>query len=187
MNTTDAIYSRRAVRHFADEPVSEVDVRKLIDAAIQAPNAINTQPWAFVVVQDKELLKELSDHTMELMKDQSFPPDLEAMFRQPDWNIFYNAGTLIVVCAKTEGLHADWDCCFAAENLMIEARNMGLGTCPIGFAWTVLAVPEVKALLGIPDGYQAIVPIIVGHVTSFPPSPGRREPEILSWKKASLV
>ena len=48
MDLKDAIYTRRAVREFTAEPVDEKTIRKLIDAAIQAPSAVNQQPWSFM-------------------------------------------------------------------------------------------------------------------------------------------
>lgn len=56
-----AIYERRAVRAYTAERLGENMIRALLDAAIQAPTALHVEPWAFVVVQDKVLLKRLSD------------------------------------------------------------------------------------------------------------------------------
>jgi nitroreductase len=61
MNVTEAIYGRRAVRQFTAEPVNEMILRQLIDAAIQAPSAINQQPWLFIIVRNKELLARISN------------------------------------------------------------------------------------------------------------------------------
>jgi nitroreductase len=56
MDLQEAIYSRRAVRAFTDEPVDEATLRRLIDAAIQAPSAVNQQPWTFTVVRNQAVL-----------------------------------------------------------------------------------------------------------------------------------
>lgn len=181
MTTIDAIYGRRAVRDFTDDPIPEETIRDLIDAAIQAPSAMNCQPWGFVVVQDKDLLKEISDRALNEIRSQDLPASLQRSLERPGFNIFYNAGTLIVICAKAIGMHPDWDCCFAAENLLLAARERHLGTCVIGFAWTVLSEQEVRTRLGIPREYEPILAIVVGHTTEFPESPGRADPEIVSW------
>jgi len=60
MNLKEAIYSRRAVRDYTAEPVSEQIIGELIDAAIQAPSARNEQPWSFTVVRDSVLLDRIS-------------------------------------------------------------------------------------------------------------------------------
>ena len=61
MELLQAIHGRRSVREFTDEPVSDATLHELIDAAIQAPSAINQQPWCFVVVQEQALLARISD------------------------------------------------------------------------------------------------------------------------------
>jgi len=53
MDLKEAIYTRRSVRDFTAEPVAEKAIRDLIDAAIQAPSAVNAQPYTFCVVRDK--------------------------------------------------------------------------------------------------------------------------------------
>lgn len=184
MDVKEAIYTRRAVRDYTDEPVSEQVVRKLIDAAIQAPSGMNRQPWAFVVVQDPELLKSLSNRTLELMRQGPNAAKVESLVGNKDFNAFYNSQTLILICATPEGERAQWDCCLAGENLMLAARAMGVGTCPIGFSLAVFGDPDVKKRLGIPDDYEAVLPIIVGWPKAFPPSTERKPPEILSWKVA---
>ena len=60
MDVREAIYGRRAVREFTPEPVDEKVLRQLVDAAIQAPSAVNQQPWLFTIVRNKELLARIS-------------------------------------------------------------------------------------------------------------------------------
>jgi nitroreductase len=62
MQIMDAIYKRRAVRSFQTAPVSEDLLMKLLNAAVQAPSAMNLQPWAFVILEGKDLLMEYTDH-----------------------------------------------------------------------------------------------------------------------------
>ena len=60
MDTFDAIYGRRAVKHFdPDHKISDADVEKLLEAALQSPTSFNIQHWRFVVVRDAELRKEI--------------------------------------------------------------------------------------------------------------------------------
>jgi nitroreductase len=196
-----AIYTRRAVRAYTSEPVSAVAVRELMDAAVHAPTAMHLEPWGFAVIQDKALLKRYSDRAKALLLE---PPsklavgwgesarlarpqagserDL-AMLQDPDFNIFYDAGTLIVVCRRTQGPFAYADCWLAAQNLMLEATARGLGTCVIGFAVPVLNTPEVLHELGIPADGAAVAPIIVGHPRGEAPVPRRKPPQVLRWLK----
>jgi hypothetical protein len=66
------------------------------------------------------------------------PAKLKERLAEPEFNIFYNAGTWIVICAKPAGQHPVWDCCLAAQNLILAAHAAGIATCPIGLAWPVL-------------------------------------------------
>jgi|SRR5579862_2101800 len=185
MELIEAIYKRRAVRSYTDRLVDRVTIGNLLRAAVQAPSAINVQPWAFAVIQDRSLLKQYSDraraHFLKTM-GAAIPEPLRNMVENPEFNIFYDAGTLILICATSSEQADAEDCCLAAQNLMLAACDQGLGTCPIGFARPWLNLPEVKAELGIPAGYALITPFIVGYPAEAAPPVARRELEILFWK-----
>jgi nitroreductase len=106
---------------------------------------------------------------------------MRKMLEDPSFNIFYDAGTLIVVCRRFGGPFTDADCWLAAENLMLEAHARGFGTCCIGFAVGVLNQPDVKAELAIPKEGAAVAPIIVGWPRGAAARGQRKPPEILRW------
>lgn len=186
MNVQEAIFTRRSVRDYADRKIEKTTVEQLIHAAVQAPSAINQQPWAFAVIQDKTLLRSFSDRAKELMAKtmhmEFLAMELREMLSDRAFNIFYNAGTVIVIFAKPMGAHPDWDCCLAGQNLMLAAHGMGLATCPIGFAWALFESNNVKEELQIPAEYRPILPIIVGYPKQPMASVARKEPEIVCWK-----
>jgi nitroreductase len=186
MDFAKVVYQRRSVRDYTDQVVSEDTVDELLDAAIQAPSAMNEQPWAFVVIQDKELLKQYSEKAKPLVLNSpqvaTKKAELRAMLAAPQFNIFYNSSTLIVIYAKPIGQHPDWDCCLAGENLMLAAEDKGLATCPIGLAWPLFDQSEVKRELKVPEDYVGVLPIIVGYPAQTPMAPARKKPEILCWK-----
>jgi nitroreductase len=100
---------------------------------------------------------------------------------KPDFHVFYNAGTLIVIYSKKQGPFVVADCWLAAENLLLSACAQGLGTCVIGFAVSALNTPEWRAELKIPTEMTAIAPMIVGVPAGETPPVSRNAPEILSW------
>jgi nitroreductase len=181
MDLKEAIYTRRAVRNFTDEPVDEKTLRQLVDAAIQAPSAVNQQPWSFCVVRDRAVLVHISREAKAHMLRTS-PAALSHHFQEilsdPEFDVFYHAPALIVISTTTESPWAVENCSLAAENLMLTASAAGLGTCWIGFAQTWLGTPEGKMALNLPANYVPIAPIIVGHPKFAPPSVPRKEPEI---------
>lgn len=188
-----AIYKRRAVRAYRPEAVPFETIKELLDAAVQAPSAMHREPWGFVVIQDRDRLKQYSDRGKALMLEDelivgwgsapSHHHDYPAMLKDPAFNLFYDAGTLIVVCRVMDGAFADADCWLAAENLMLEASAKGLGTCCIGLAVPVLNLHGVKRELGIPEEGAAVAPIIVGFPRGETPPASRKPPHVLRWVK----
>ncbi len=186
LNLMDAIENRRSVRTYTDKKVDRAALEKLFAAAVMAPSASNSQPWAFAVIQDAALLKEYSDraksHLLAGIGPDSPLAKYRAMLANPGFNIFYNAGTLVIVYAKPGGPESRGDCCLAAQNLMLAAHGHGLGTCWIGFARPFLDLPETKSALGVPAEYAVVAPIIVGYPQGRIPQLTRDEPQILFWK-----
>ena len=129
MDLKEAIYSRRATREFTADPIDEKTVRALIDAAVQAPSAVNTQPWSFCVIRDKALLARLSRESKAYMVKSTPIGLLSHHFSQilndESFDIFYHAPILIVICSAAEIPWAVEDCALAAENLMLAARAAG--------------------------------------------------------------
>jgi nitroreductase len=195
MTVFEAIARRRAVRAYQPDPIDEATVRELLKEAVRAPTAMHAEPWSFVVIQDRALLRRYSelaktawsperDGAHTIAHPAATPQaSASATLSRPDFNIFYDVGTLIVICARSAGRFAEADCWLAAENLMLAACGMGLGTCCIGFAVPVLNRSDVKAELGIPPEGVAVAPIIVGVPRGETPATTRKAPEILCWRR----
>ena len=194
LDVLQAIYSRRSVRSYRAQQPSQADLRDLLYAAVQAPTAMHLEPWGFVVIQDRTRLARYSDRAKAMLLEPSVAVgwgsaagrsrhEHLAMLSDPAFNIFYDAGTLIVICRRTSGAFAEADCWLAAENLMLAAAAKGLGTCCIGFAVGVLNAADVKRELGIPQEGAAVAPIIVGYSKDRAPTIARKAPHVLSWLK----
>jgi nitroreductase len=109
-------------------------------------------------------------------------PDDLSRYSDPKYDIFHGASTLIVVCARRSDDFAVADCWLAAENLMLAAAALGLGTCCIGAATEALNSAEMRLELGIPPVFTAVAPVIVG-VPAGPSAPlERRVPDVIAWK-----
>jgi nitroreductase len=182
MDIMEAIRNRRAVREYTSEPVDEKTLKSLIDAAIQAPSAVNQQPWSFAVVRDQPQLdrvsRESKAHMLANLPAVAASDHFRHLLSDPDFQIFYHAPALILISAVAASPWAVEDCSLAAENLMLAAHAAGLGSCWIGFAQTWLGSPAGKATLGLPAAYIPVAPIIVGRPKSAPPPVPRKEPEI---------
>ncbi|SMF75596.1 Nitroreductase [Tistlia consotensis] len=182
MELTEAIYNRRAVRDFTGEPLDEALLRRLIEAAVQAPSALDRQPWRFVVVRDRALLARISREAKAHLLASTPPGVGEARLRgyleDPDFDIFYAAPALVVIAGATADPWTVEDCALAAQNLMLAAREAGLGSCWIGFAQAWLGTAEGRVALGLPAEALPVAPIILGRPRAFPPPVPRRAPEI---------
>src|SRR5665647_2504210 len=139
-NVFEAILARRSVRTYAPDALDRNTVRTLLEAAVRAPTAMHEEPWAFVVMQDHALLQRLSDLAKPLFVEEMRHRNSQGAshsfdhFTKPDFNIFHGADTLIIICAKPMGPFVAADCWLAAENLMLAATAIGLGSCVIGSA-----------------------------------------------------
>ncbi len=183
MDFERAIYSRRVVRQYTAEPVEDIVLRQLIDAAIQAPSAANEQPWVFSVCarpgRARPHLPGGQGPCAGGPPAGMTPEHLHERLYDPDFHIFHHAPALVVISSASHSRWAAENCALAAENLMLAARAAGLGSCWIGYAQDWLGTPEGKAAIGVPQTCLPVAPIIVGHPESQPAPVARKEPEII--------
>ena len=173
MEIDEAIFGRRSVREYT------LQDRK---AAVHAPNAVNQQPWMFTVVSGKAVLDRLSRaaklHMLATMPPNAHSDHFRSLLSDPNFPIFYHAPVLVLISAAALGPWIVEDCALAAENLMLAAHGVGLGTCWIGFAQSFLNTADGKNLLDLPAASVAVAPIIVGHPKVVPFDIPRKAPDI---------
>jgi nitroreductase len=188
MELDTALWQRRSVRDYDGRPVDPSILHHLIDAAIQAPSAVNEQPWTFTVVRDQAALARLSReakaHTLARIQTDgsagAHSDRFQKLLSDPTFHIFYQAPVLIVISANAPGSWVTEDCAMAAQNLMLAAFCSSLGSCWIGFAQRYLNTPEGKQTLGVPDAWVPVAPIIVGYPRTVP-APVPRKPPTIRW------
>lgn len=188
MKLKEIITGRRSVRSYENVPLPEEMIKDLIVLGTHAPTGSNMQPWAFVVVEDREFMKEWSDRTKEvLLGRMDSTPALQqyrGVMENRDFNIFYNAPCLLLIYGNTASHNHIFDCSMAAQNIMLSAYEKGLGSCWIGFASALGNSPEIKEKLGVPGEYSLVAPMVLGYPRGTWPPVTRREPLILNWKKS---
>ena len=146
-----ALFSRRSVRSYTDEPVSEADVKALLEAGMAAPSASNRKPWHFVAVTERAKLARLAAI-------------------HPYGKMLSTAGLCIGVCGDRDTSPDFWvqDCSAATENVLVAAAMLSLGAVWLGVHPRADRERELKQFLGIPESVGLLCLIAVGHPAERP-------------------
>ena len=157
----------------------------MLEAATYAPTAINIQPWKFTIITNKEAMKQLSDTAkpavIRMLPDVGDEGlvGLKKRLSDPQYNLFYNAPLLIFV-SGVKSHYAVYDCSMAAQNMMLAAYTLGIGSCWIGSAVALANDLKIKMELGVPEDHEVHAAIIFGYPKGgFPQAPEKRSAVIL--------
>ena len=181
---SDLFNKRRSIRDFEDKEVPLDCVKEIIQESCLAPSSGNGQPWRFIIINRKDMMKRLSDESkknyISFMETHPDAPvkQYESILRNKEFNVFYNAPCLIYIVGpkKVPSLHVD--CALFACYFMFSACARGLGTCWIQLG-AAIQNPETLQEIGMPDDHRIIAPIILGYPKNIPALPGRKDPVIL--------
>jgi len=186
MDFFELLDKRRTIRDFEDKEVSRDLIEAMIDDSIKAPNGGNRQPWNFIVVTDKVLIRKLSSASKRGILDlieqdpDNYLKRYEGAMRNEKFNVFYNAPCLIYICGqKDEGTLVE-DCSLLACYFMFSAASRGLGTCWVALGGKVTD-PDLLEEIGLPEDHRIVAPIIVGYPKRIPAMPDRKPPRILKF------
>jgi nitroreductase len=182
MELMDVIRTRRAVREYTEAPIPQSTIERLIGAAILEPSAMNFNPGRLPPCSTRNaltnMLSVLRIGCLRIFHRLRTNLLLASCSKIRVMCCFTMLQPLVLVLAKSSAAQAMEDCCLAAQNLMLAARDEGLGTCWIGFARPWLDLTPTKRELGLPDDYRVIAPIVLGHPKAWPKSHGRNPAEI---------
>ncbi len=151
MHKLDIIFSRRSIRKYTDEPVTEDEIRALLEAGMAAPSANNRQPWQMVTVTDKGTLATLA-------------------VAHPYGKMTAHAALAIAVCGDPEISPRYWvqDCSAATENILIAAAGLGLGAVWLGCHPNADREAAIRAVLGIPESIGVLSLLSIGRPADHP-------------------
>ena len=175
----DVIMNRTSIRQFTGEPVSMEQLEILLRAGMAAPTAMNSQPWRFVVLTEKERIAEL-------------------LGGGPRSGMFTDAGAVIIVCGQTTMMRKPFgqpdapavemdnifwyeDCSAATENILLAAKALGLGAVwTAGYPATERIAP-LAAALGLPENVVPLSIIPVGIPAEDPAPKDKWNPDNIHW------
>jgi nitroreductase len=186
MEFREVLQNRCSVRSYQDTALEPSVVQALIDAAILAPSAVDTQPWEFWVVLGRDRIDSLSDRAKSwLIEKVAHDPTAGGVEQRqhlsaPGLSPLYHAPALVLVVANSFEKQASEDSCLAAFALMLAARDVGVGTCWIGSSRPWFNLPETKKEFGIPESDCVVAPIVMGYPEAWPERHSRK-PATVHW------
>ncbi|MBN2011218.1 nitroreductase family protein [candidate division KSB1 bacterium] len=164
MDAIETIMTRRSIRKYTNEPVSDEAVTILLKAAMNTPSTANTQPWHFIVIRDHERLDQIP----------SFHPHSK-MLRQ--------ANVAILVCGDPalEMAPGCWpaDCAAVTENILLAAHAIRLGAVWLGLYPREERIAGIRALFNIPEPIVPLSLVSIGH-------PAEQKPPANRWNESKI-
>ncbi|MFP4497078.1 MAG: nitroreductase family protein [Vulcanimicrobiota bacterium] len=179
-NVIEAIFNRQSVRSYKDEQIKPGELELIVESGVQAATAKNRQPWHFTVIQNREFIDYMNLVNNRLMsRDDN--ETLSERARDGNFHVFYHAPTVIVVSGQKDNYYSLVDCSAAAQNMMVAAESLGIGTCWIGLIRYFLSLEEEVEKLKIPEGYEPFFAVCFGYKgENLNPKPVR-EKEVVSY------
>jgi len=195
----ETIKTRRSVRAYQVKPIPKEVIEEIIDAGRFAPSAFNWQPWRFVIVTNKNLISRISKKIRKKLKRLSIFFPLGKLFikelrtkraidfidklKHTDEDIiYYNAPLLILVFADKKNRFTTIDCSLAAQNMMLAAQSLGIGSCYIGFSKLIENDRKIFSELKIPKNFRIICSLIFGYPQEeIKTIPNRNRNNIINW------
>lgn len=168
MDAFETIMSRRSIRKYTSQPVTEQDTKELLTAAMNAPSARNDQPWHFIVINDREVLDEIT-------KFHPYAPMLK------------EAPLAILVCGDlgidpTEGYNIV-NCSAATQNILLAAHAKGLGAVWLGIYPRQERIAGIKKLFALPDNILPVSLVSIGWPAETKPKEVRYKQDRVRWNK----
>lgn len=199
----DAIYKRRSVRKFTEEPVSEEDLNLILEAGRWAPSGENSQGWRFIVIKDKDLIEKLGEISgdasgrrftgeyvskrlhkrFDTLQDEEKKKAIFKKLTSGNVSRFVATAPIIIcVIGKKDVWDVQYDNAAAIENMLVMISALDLGA-----TWVVAPLTDIRdelkvnKLLNVPKDYKAISIIPLGHMNKLPNPRPRLELEEITY------
>lgn len=169
----ETIMTRRSIRQYKPQAVEREKMQTIVECGINAPNAMNRQPWEVRVVDNPDYINGVT----ELYKKANPKAAADSTFR----NMFRNAPTVVFIGHDTKSESSPFDCGLLAENMMLSAWSMGIGSCCLGsparFMKSAEAAEYLKKL-NFSEGYELLYCIGFGYPDEAPAAKPREASKI---------
>lgn len=157
------IMERRSIRKYKPQPVEREKMQTIVECGVNAPNAMNRQPWEIRVVDNPDFINGVTELYKKEQPKAAEDPNFKNMFR--------NAPTVVFVGRDVQSGSAEFDCGLLSENMMLAAQSMGIGSCCLGSPAAFMRSPaaaEYLKQLGFSEGYELLYCIAFGYSDEAP-------------------
>lgn len=156
----ETIKSRRTIRKYKPEPVERKLLEKIIECGVNAPSALNKQSWEIRVAETPELLEEIKEALVSANPD-SDPAEVRDCFRE--------ARTVLFIANDTTFSFSPIDCGIFAQNIMLSAYSLGVGSVCLGRPIPFLKnAHDVLSRLDFSEGYVPVICVGLGYPDETP-------------------
>ena len=169
----ETIMTRRSIRQYKPEAVEREKMQTIVECGINAPNAMNRQPWEVRVMDNPDYINGVT----ELYKKANPQAAADSTFR----NMFRNAPTVVFIGHDTKSESSPFDCGLLAENMMLSAWSMGIGSCCLGSPARFMMTPEAAEYLkklNFSEGYELLYCIGFGYPDETPAAKPRETSKV---------
>jgi nitroreductase len=180
----DCIRARRSTRQFTDQQIEPEKLDALLEAAIWAPSGGNNQSWLFTAIQRQDVLVKLNELVQEgfqaWVPDDDYPSKHRAkeLSKQPTYNFYHHAPTLIIASNRPNYQNAMADCSLALQNIFLAAQSLGLGSCYINQLHWLRDDQPLRAYLqelGVPKEHTICSAAAIGYIKKPSLTPARKD------------
>lgn len=157
------IMERRSIRKYKPQPVEREKMQTIVECGVNAPNAMNRQPWEVRVVDNPDFINGVTELYKKEQPKVAEDPNFKNMFR--------NAPTVVFIGRDVQSGSAEFDCGLLSENMMLAAQSMGIGSCCLGSPAAFMRSPaaaEYLKQLGFSEGYELLYCIAFGYPDEAP-------------------
>ncbi|MDC7125147.1 MAG: nitroreductase family protein [Spirochaetales bacterium] len=163
--TLNIILNRRSIRKYLDKKIEKPDLDSIVEAAIMAPSAMNSQDWHFCVISNRERINEINNIIKEeiINEGKKFIVD---KINEAGGDVFRGAPVLVIVSSKETEKSNIMSCAAATQNMVIAAEALNINSCWIG-SISVLGqssqFDNLRTKLQIPDGFIPNNGLVLGY------------------------
>lgn len=176
----EAILSRRSIRNYKPDPISEEDRDRIVEAGLYAASSKNTQPWHLTVIENREKIVRVTEEVKAAILRAGVERYV-ALARNPKYSVNFGCAPIFVIVSANPALSAcaAEDCSQVLANMFLAAHSLGIGSCWINQLCPICDEPrfrEVISRLGVPDECKIYGAACFGYnAGKHPDAPPRRE------------